>query len=176
MPLAQSSYESIQGFISLSDLSKHRLYTILNIEFFASQVRTHRGLGSIPEGKTAGARSWPLTSSSTDVKNAWSYTSTPQYAFMVWCSVKKSTGTTLPLPLSYLSKLRLYTILNQSEQTEALCNYHLLSFCSEQNMSRTKLCLRHSMLCSENSGTRVSSLYREMKSIKPQNMKLQNKT
>jgi hypothetical protein len=27
-------------------------------------------------------------------KNAWSYTSTPQYAFMAWCSVVKSTGTT----------------------------------------------------------------------------------
>jgi hypothetical protein len=26
--------------------------------------------------------------SSADVKNAWSYTSTPQYAFMAWCSVK----------------------------------------------------------------------------------------
>jgi hypothetical protein len=25
----------------------------------------------------------------------------PQYAFMAWCSVKKSTGTALPLPLSY---------------------------------------------------------------------------
>jgi hypothetical protein len=36
--------------------------------------------------------------SSAEVKNAWHYTSTPQYAFMVWCSVKKSTGTTLPLP------------------------------------------------------------------------------
>jgi hypothetical protein len=30
-------------------------------------------------------------------KNAWSYTSTPQYAFMAWCSVRKSTETTLPL-------------------------------------------------------------------------------
>jgi hypothetical protein len=29
-------------------------------------------------------------------KNAWSFTSTPQYAFMAWCSVKKSTGTNLP--------------------------------------------------------------------------------
>jgi hypothetical protein len=37
--------------------------------------------------------------SSAKVKNAWSYTSTPQYAFMVWCSVKKSTRTTLPLTL-----------------------------------------------------------------------------
>jgi hypothetical protein len=27
--------------------------------------------------------------SSAEVKGAWSYTSTPQYAFMAWCSVKK---------------------------------------------------------------------------------------
>jgi hypothetical protein len=26
-------------------------------------------------------------SSTAEVKNPWSYTSTPQYAFMVWCSV-----------------------------------------------------------------------------------------
>jgi hypothetical protein len=26
--------------------------------------------------------------SSAEVKNAWSYTSTPQYVFMVWCLVK----------------------------------------------------------------------------------------
>jgi hypothetical protein len=26
--------------------------------------------------------------SSTEVKNVWSYTSTPQYVFMVWCLVK----------------------------------------------------------------------------------------
>jgi hypothetical protein len=26
--------------------------------------------------------------SSAEAKNEWSYTSTPQYAFMVWCSVK----------------------------------------------------------------------------------------
>jgi hypothetical protein len=26
---------------------------------------------------------------SAKVKNAWSYTSTPQYAFIAWCSVKK---------------------------------------------------------------------------------------
>jgi len=30
--------------------------------------------------------------SSTEVKNAWSYTSNPQYAFMVWRSVKKVQG------------------------------------------------------------------------------------
>jgi len=38
--------------------------------------------------------------SSAEVKNAWSYNCTPQYAFMVWCSIKKSTGTTLPLPVT----------------------------------------------------------------------------
>jgi hypothetical protein len=27
--------------------------------------------------------------SSTEVKNAWSYTSTPQYVFLAWCSVKR---------------------------------------------------------------------------------------
>jgi len=37
---------------------------------------------------------------STEVKNAWSYTSAPQYAFVVWCSFKK-TGRTLYL---YLTK------------------------------------------------------------------------
>jgi hypothetical protein len=26
------------------------------------------------------------------LKNEWSYTSTPQYAFMVWCSVKNHRG------------------------------------------------------------------------------------
>jgi hypothetical protein len=31
------------------------------------------------------------------LKNTWGYTSTPQYAFMAWCSVTV-TGTTLPLP------------------------------------------------------------------------------
>jgi len=30
-------------------------------------------------------------------KNELSYTSTSPYAFMVWCSVRGSTGTTLPL-------------------------------------------------------------------------------
>jgi ATP/ADP translocase len=36
------------------------------------------------------------TPSSAEVKNAWNYTSTPQYAFMALCSVTKDTGTTLP--------------------------------------------------------------------------------
>jgi hypothetical protein len=34
-------------------------------------------------------------SSSAEAKNAWNFTPTPQYVFMVWCSVKIR-GTTLP--------------------------------------------------------------------------------
>jgi len=49
--------------------------------------------GSFRCGKAAGAWSWPLTSFSAEVKDAWSYTATPQYAFMAWCSVKKITWT-----------------------------------------------------------------------------------
>jgi hypothetical protein len=37
--------------------------------------------------------------SSAEFKNAWSYTSTLEYAFMAWCSNKKSTGTNLLLTI-----------------------------------------------------------------------------
>jgi hypothetical protein len=49
-------------------------------------------------------------------KNAWSYTSTPQYVFMAWCSVKKSTGTTLSLPFVtyYTTSNLLYKLRNTS--------------------------------------------------------------
>jgi len=38
--------------------------------------------------------------STDEVKNARSYTSTPQYAYIAWCSVKKGTWTTLLLPVT----------------------------------------------------------------------------
>jgi hypothetical protein len=51
--------------------------------------------GSHPASYPVGTRgSFPggeadhLPPSSAEVKNAWSYTSTPQYAFMAWCSLK----------------------------------------------------------------------------------------
>jgi hypothetical protein len=65
-----------------------------------SGVQSQQGLGiflfttvSRPGGLFLGVK-WPgceadhSPPSSTDVKNAWIYTYTPQYAFMVWCSVK----------------------------------------------------------------------------------------
>jgi hypothetical protein len=44
--------------------------------------------------------------SSADVKNAWSYTSTPQYVFMAWCSVKHRDNFTFTFkwPVSLLGR------------------------------------------------------------------------
>jgi hypothetical protein len=38
--------------------------------------------------KWPGCEAAPSTPCSTEVKNPWSYTSTPQYSRMAWCSVK----------------------------------------------------------------------------------------
>jgi hypothetical protein len=54
--------------------------------------------GSFRGSKAAGAWSCPLIPSSAEVKNAWSYTSSPKYVFMAWCLVKhrdKFTFTTI---------------------------------------------------------------------------------
>jgi hypothetical protein len=53
---------------------------------------------SFPEVKRLGREADHSPPSSAAVNNAWNYTYTLQYAFMVWCSIKKSTGTTLPAP------------------------------------------------------------------------------
>jgi hypothetical protein len=44
---------------------------------------------SFPGVKWPGREADHSPPSSAKVKNAWSYTSTPQYAFMTWCSVKE---------------------------------------------------------------------------------------
>jgi hypothetical protein len=43
---------------------------------------------SFPGGRAALVWNWPLTPSSAKVKHVQIYISTPQYAFMAWCSVK----------------------------------------------------------------------------------------
>jgi len=56
--------------------------------------------GFFPWGVTRPGRETDnLPPSSAEVKNAWSYPSTSQYAFMAYCSIKGSTGTTLPLEI-----------------------------------------------------------------------------
>jgi hypothetical protein len=44
--------------------------------------------GSFPGGKRPWREADYSPPSSAEVKNAWSYTSTPQYVFMAWCLVK----------------------------------------------------------------------------------------
>jgi hypothetical protein len=62
-----------------------------------------RTRGSLPGGK---ADLSPRSSAEVKVRGAVPTLS--QYAFMVWCSVKKSTGTlTLPLPLLFLGPYRI---------------------------------------------------------------------
>jgi hypothetical protein len=41
--------------------------------------------------------------SSAEVKNSWSYTSTPQYVFMAWCSVKHEDNFTFTFTFTYIS-------------------------------------------------------------------------
>jgi hypothetical protein len=44
--------------------------------------------GYFPGVRRPGRDADHSSTSSAEVKNAWSYTSTPQYAFIAWCSVK----------------------------------------------------------------------------------------
>jgi hypothetical protein len=56
------------------------------------------GTGAIFLGvKRPGREADHSAPSSAEVKNAWSYTSTPQYVFMAWCLVKHRDNFTLPL-------------------------------------------------------------------------------
>jgi hypothetical protein len=76
---------------------------------FSLHYRVLTGSGAHPASYPMGTKAsfpggeadHPLLSSAV-VKNAWSYTSLHQYALMAWCSVKKSTGTSLPLPFTTL--------------------------------------------------------------------------
>jgi hypothetical protein len=43
--------------------------------------------------------------SNAEVKNAWSYTSTPQYAFMAWCLVKHRDNFTFTFYVLYVFKI-----------------------------------------------------------------------
>jgi hypothetical protein len=53
---------------------------------------------SFPGSKAAGAWSWSLTPIFPRSRMRGDIPLLPQYAFMGWCSVKKSTGIPLPLP------------------------------------------------------------------------------
>jgi hypothetical protein len=60
--------------------------------------------------------------SSAEVKNAWSYTSTPPYVFMAWCLVKHRDNFTLPLPFFT------HCIKNISTDQELICSIRFQYF------------------------------------------------
>jgi hypothetical protein len=55
--------------------------------------------GSFPGVKAAGREADHSPQSSAEVKNAWSYTSTPLYVFMAWCLVKHKDNFTFTFEL-----------------------------------------------------------------------------
>jgi hypothetical protein len=48
---------------------------------------------------------------SAEVKDVWSYTSTPQYVFMAWCLVKHGDNFTFTFIFSYFNLLLLLLLL-----------------------------------------------------------------
>jgi len=48
--------------------------------------------GSFPGVKRQGCEADHSLTSRAEIKNAWSYTSTPEYAFMAWYSLNKAEG------------------------------------------------------------------------------------
>jgi hypothetical protein len=62
---------------------------------FSLHLRVQNVSGAHPASYPMGTAGFSLgvdhsPPSSAEVKNAWSYISIPQYAFMAWCSVKKA--------------------------------------------------------------------------------------
>jgi hypothetical protein len=51
--------------------------------------------------------------SSAEVKNAWSYTSTPQYVFMKWCLVKHRDNFTFYLYITLHRKMLQILVINE---------------------------------------------------------------
>jgi len=78
-------------------------------------------VGSYLPGKAAGAWSWPL---SADVKNAWSYTSTPPYVFVAWYMVKYRDTCTSAFTFLHLISCRVaYIVLDRFQRNpDALYN------------------------------------------------------
>jgi hypothetical protein len=76
-------------------------------------------------------------------KNAWSYTSTPQYAFMAWCLVKNKDNFTFTLAYTQLSSVA--NILHVIQRRCIICEVHLAS-----NVMRER---SHSVTCKDCCGS-----------------------
>jgi hypothetical protein len=85
--------------------------------------------GSFPGGKAAGAWSWPLHLVSRS-KNAWSYTFTPQYAFMAWYLVKHRDNFTFTFTWTKRRRSANYLDLGRMKHVKTFgLTFHLLLQC-----------------------------------------------
>jgi hypothetical protein len=83
------------GFESRQEMWNFLFITASRPYLGPSQPPIQWVLGSLSMGmKRSELEAHHSPPSSAEVKTTWSYAPTPQYAFMVWCSVK-DTGTTL---------------------------------------------------------------------------------
>jgi hypothetical protein len=78
-----------QGFESRQELGIFLFTTASGTALGLTQPPIQWVRGALSLGvKQSGREADHSPSPSAEVKNAWSYNSTPQYAFMAWCSVK----------------------------------------------------------------------------------------
>jgi hypothetical protein len=88
----------------------------LGIFLFTTASRTALALSL--EVKRPGREADHSLPSSAEVKNAWSYTSTPQYFFMAWCLVKHRDNFTFhqntEVNSSTLSTIRIWVLLSHT--------------------------------------------------------------
>jgi hypothetical protein len=87
-----SSVRLATGFRAGNLSLYHRVQTGAGAQLASFTMRTG---GSLPGLKRPGCETVYSQPSSTEVKNAWSYTSTPPYVFLAWYLFKPKT--TLPL-------------------------------------------------------------------------------
>jgi hypothetical protein len=79
----------VLGFGSQQELGIFLFTTMFRMALEPTQPPIQWARGALSLGlKRPGREADHLPPSSAKVKNAWSYTSTPQYIFMAWCLVK----------------------------------------------------------------------------------------
>jgi hypothetical protein len=79
----------VLGFDSLRGLGIFLFTTASRMALRPTQLPIQREIGVISLGvKEPGRETDHSSPSSAEIKNVWSYTSTPQFVFMAWCLVK----------------------------------------------------------------------------------------
>jgi hypothetical protein len=110
--------------------------------------------GSYPGGKRPGREAAHSPPSSAEVRNVWSYTSTPQYVFMVWCLVKHRDNFFLHFTSLHFTSLH-FTSLHFT----LLYFSHITIYCSETSNALRMLVFATSQTYSNNYTSKVKFLY-----------------